>query len=109
MSDAFDWLAVLERAVAIDPRGITGVAERIGYSRPAVSRALAGSYGDTTKLAAAVQRELVRIDCPHLATTITAPQCRDYASRSYTAITAADVPHWRACRRCAHKPPESSS
>lgn len=99
-----DWLVVLKEAVAADPRGIAGVAQRLGYSRPAVSRALSGTYGDTTRLAAAVCAVFARIDCPHLKTSLAPQQCQAYASRSYSAITAAEVPHWRACRRCPHKP-----
>ena len=38
-----DWLTLLQQAVADDPRGITGVAQAIGYSRPAISRVLGGS------------------------------------------------------------------
>ena len=102
MHDATDWLEHLRRAIAADPRGITGVAQRLGYSRPAISRVLSGTYGDTSKIADAVMGELVSIECPYLGTAITAAQCRGYASRSYPAITALEVPHWRACRRCPH-------
>lgn len=99
-----DWLPLLHQAVAADPRGITGVAERLGYSRPAVSRVLAGTYGDPARLAAKVLATYARIDCPHLQTSLPSNECAAYAGRSYGAITAADVPHWRACRKCPHNP-----
>lgn len=99
-----DWLPLLQQAVDTDPRGITGVAERIGYSRPAVSRVLAGTYGDPTRLAAKVLATYARIDCPHLQTSLAHDECGTYAARSYGAITAADVPHWRACRKCPNNP-----
>lgn len=99
-----DWLPILRRAIAEDPRGITGVAERIGYSRPAVSRVLGGSYGNPDRLGAAVLATYARIDCPHLQTSLAPTECATYAGRSYGAITAADVPHWRACRKCPHNP-----
>lgn len=99
-----DWLALLRQAVADDARGKTGVAERLGYSRPAISRVLAGTYGDTRHLRAAVLATYARIDCPYLARSLAPDECANYAGRSYSAIAAADVPHWRACRRCPHKP-----
>lgn len=102
-----DWLDLLKSSIATDPRGISGVAARLGYSRPAVSRVLAGTYGDTRNIATAVQRLLARIDCPHLGASLAPAECRAYAARSYSAISAADVPHWRACKKCPHKPEES--
>ena len=99
-----DWLPLLNQAIADDPRGITGVAERLGYSRPAVSRVLSGTYGDPSRLAAKVLATYARIDCPHLRTSLAPDECAAYAGRSYGAITAADVPHWRACRKCPHNP-----
>ena len=57
-----DWLPILRQAIADDPRGITGVAERLGYSRPAVSRVLSGTYGDPTRLAAKVLATYARTD-----------------------------------------------
>ena len=98
------WRALLDAAIAADARGITGVAERLGYSRPAVSRVLSGTYGDPTRLAAKVLATYARIDCPHLRASLAPDECAAYAGRSYGAITAADVPHWRACRKCPHNP-----
>lgn len=99
-----DWLELLRQAVHDDPRGMTGVAERIGYSRPAVSRVLSGSYGDTTQVAAAVVAAYARIDCPYLRESLAPDECARYAARTYAAITAADVPHFRACRKCPKNP-----
>lgn len=107
MSNAPDWLALLRQAIADDDRGITGVAERLGYSRPAISRVLGGSYGKTDKVAASVLATYARIDCPHLKTSLAPADCSAFAARSYTAIAAADVPHWRACKRCDHNPARS--
>lgn len=99
-----DWLPLLRQAVEADERGITGVAERLGYSRPAISRVLSGTYGNTDRLAAQVLATYARIDCPHLRTSLAPDECASYAGRSYSAITAADVPHFRACRKCKHNP-----
>lgn len=102
-----DWLNVLRQAVDNHPRGAAGVGELIGYSRPAVSRALSGTYGDTTRLERAVMTRLPVVACPHLDKPIARTDCTGYATRSYASIAAADVPHWRACRRCPHKPEET--
>lgn len=104
MSDHLDWFAVLQTAIKDDPRGITGVAHALGYSRPAISRVMGGTYGKTDKVAAQVLATYARIDCPHLRTSIAPQECSDYAGRSYSAITAADVPHWRACKKCPRNP-----
>ena len=98
-----NWLDVLQAAVAADPRGITGVAERIGYSRTAVSLALAGRYGgNPERIAHAVVSMLQAVECPFLGHAIPPGVCRRFSTRSYISITAADVPHWRACRKCSH-------
>lgn len=99
-----DWLELLRAAVARDARGISGVAELLGYSRPAISRALAGTYGNTEHLQRAVLAGLARVDCPFLCASLAPQECAGYASRSYGGITAADVPHWRACRKCPLNP-----
>ena len=99
-----DWLPILRQAVADDARGITGVAERLGYTRPAISRVLSGNYKNTSFIAAKVLATYARIDCPHLHESLAPDECAAYAGRSYGAITAADVPHWRACRKCPHNP-----
>lgn len=104
MSNTIDWRALLDQAIAEDPRRITGVAERLGYSRPAISRVVGGSYGNTDNVAAAVLAAYARIDCPHLKTSLAPAECAAFAVRSYTAIAAADVPHWRACKRCQYNP-----
>ncbi len=108
-----DWLSLLRQAVDADPRGITGVAARLDYSRPAISRVLSGTYRDPSLIAAKVLATYARIDCPHLQVSIAPHECAAYAGRSYGAITAADVPHWRACRKCPHNPskptPETAS
>lgn len=97
-----DWLDLLRQAVASDPRGISGVANRIGYSRPTVSRVLAGTYSNPAEVASAVIAIYVRIECPHLHITLAPEDCATYAARRYSAITGAEVPHWRACRKCPH-------
>lgn len=99
-----DWISTLRTAISSDPRGITGVAERLGYSRPAISRVLSGSYRSPEKIAARVLSIYALIDCPYLRASLAHHECHGYATRKYSAITAAEVPHWRACKRCQHNP-----
>lgn len=102
-----DWFALLRQAIEADERGISGVAERMGVSRPYVSRVLSGSMDPVPeKFTARVLATFARIDCPYLKTTIAPQECSAYARRSYTAITAAEVPHWRACKKCPNNKQE---
>ncbi|NYZ17030.1 LacI family transcriptional regulator [Azospirillum sp. RWY-5-1] len=80
-------------------------ARRIGYSRPAVSMALAGTYkGGLGRLADAVLATLGGVACPHLGRTITPRDCADFAGRPMPTASRAAVAHWRACRACPHRP-----
>lgn len=45
-----------------------------------------------------------RLECPHLGADIAPGECQTFAARSYGAIEAADVPHWRACQVCLNNP-----
>lgn len=109
------WLVLLRQAVASDARGLTGVAANLKkdgnggtYSRMYVSQAINGL--DKQPRSAAFQKSVVaaygdgRLDCPHLAADIAPGECLGFASRSYGAIGAADVPHWRACQACPLNP-----
>ena len=107
------WLALLRQAVAADARGCSGVAANLKkdggtYSRMYVSQFLNGL--NVKPASPAFQQSVVaaygggRLDCPFLATDIAPGECADYAGRSYGAITAADVPHWRACQACPKNP-----
>lgn len=99
------WRTALDTAIATDPRGKLGVAERLGVSRPYVSRVATGHIPVASPLF--VQRVVdnyLQVNCPHLQAPLPPGQCRSYAARTYTQISAHDVPHWRACLRCANNP-----
>ncbi|MFZ3141554.1 hypothetical protein [Polaromonas sp.] len=115
------WLALLRREVAAAGRGgVTSVAARLSkpecspstvgqsYSRMYVSQFLNGLNKQPASLS--FQKSVLaafgdgRLDCPHLATDIAPGECAGYASRRYGAISAADVPHWRACQSCPQNP-----
>lgn len=99
------WRQALDAAIAADPKGKQGVADRLGVSRPYVSRICSGDIPVASPLF--VQRVIdayMQVNCPHLGRCLPPGQCRSYAQRSYAQITTAEVPHWRACRRCEHNP-----
>jgi hypothetical protein len=101
-----DWRRALDAAIASDPRGRQGVAERLEVSRGYVSR-VAG--GDLTACPPArfierVEATLMELDCPFMGRRMAPAECRRYASRSYAQVSQFDVPHWRACRACPSNP-----
>ncbi|OLN30423.1 Phage protein [Desulfovibrio sp. DV] len=83
---------------------IAATARRLGYSRTAVSLALAGKYpGGTDKLAAKVLAVLGGVACPQLGHDVTAAECADKAGAMPTSSPAA-LRLWRACQICPHRP-----
>lgn len=99
------WLELLAQAVADHPRGRAGVALQLDISRTAISLVMAGKYpASTDHIAARVLNTYARVDCPHLAQTITQAQCRGNAERSAPTNSPRDMRHWRACQGCPLKP-----
>lgn len=97
-----DWFVLLSEEVA--RTSITAAARRLGYSRTAISLAVAGKYpGDTKKLAVKVLGELGTADCPHLERPVTVAECADAAGEMPTS-SPADLRLWRACQTCPNKP-----
>lgn len=89
---------------AVKAHGTVGLARMLGYNNHTlVSRILRGHVEASDKFQARVLRVLTLIDCPHLGQPITDETCTGYASRSFGAIAAPDVPHWRACKKCPHR------
>lgn len=97
-----DWLSVLRdhcrRAT------VSAVAEQLGYSRPAISRVLHGSYRGTRPIAIAVVEKLGVRTCPYLGRGITVEECRRHAT--FSAASPSHVRHWKACQACPQKPEE---
>ena len=98
-----DWLELLRAAIAEHPRGAAGVADELGYSRPAISRVINSRYGDTTRIAQEVVSRYGQVHCPALG-ELPREECRRLASRTYSAITPDQVDMWRSCRRCPINP-----
>jgi hypothetical protein len=102
---AAPWRAALDAAIAADPQGKLGVALRLGVSRPYVSRITTGHIPEASpRFIQRVVDTYLQVDCPHLQRSLPPGQCRSYAQLRYSEITADQVPHWRACRRCPRNP-----
>lgn len=109
-----DWRALLDAAVAANPRGAAGVAVRLGFSRAYVARALATGKsasgfrkGVPQKFINRVLLRLHVVECP----------ARGYVSVPFSDCARAhgpcptsnvsDVRLWRACQTCPNKPQET--
>ncbi|MDZ7823010.1 MAG: hypothetical protein U5K75_02490 [Ahrensia sp.] len=96
------WLDLLKAEAARS--SITKVAQRLNYSRTAVSLALSGNYvGSTDTLARAVLDVFGdggMIDCPHLQQPILKDDCDGYRTRALPQSNASALRHWRACQSC---------
>jgi hypothetical protein len=92
--------------------GQQAVADRLGYSRPAISLALSGHYpGSTDRLAARIERIYgnPQVLCPHFQTLIPLADCEAHQQRPYNPANADRLRLYLACRRCplAAAPPEA--
>jgi len=101
------WFAILTAAVAADPRGRQGVADRLGEGcgRASLSLVLNGKYpAGTGNIARRVLEVFDRYHCPYLGTDVQASFCIE--------VNAAPVPTWdpaaldlrRRCQTCEHRP-----
>lgn len=102
-----DWLSLLQQAVAADPRGRAGVAQRLGLSRSALSMVMAGSYpASTAHIAARVVELLVpRPTCPHTGEPLARTTCAVFSAAA-PINSPREMRQWRTCQTCGHKPKE---
>ena len=116
------WLHLLRQAVREAGKGgVTKVAARL--IKPAASPSSIGATYERSYVSQVINGHQVadkvsplfigavleafgqgRIECPHLKTDLARGECHTLAARSYGAIEAADVPHWRACQDCLSNP-----
>lgn len=81
------------------------IADEIGYSRPAVSRYLSGTYGEgVVQIEAAILKRYDRRICPHDGEEKKPEQCRRVALRPRPAGFPDAETLWLACQTCQHKP-----
>lgn len=98
------WRRALDAAIQADPRGRAGVAEKLGVSRPYVSRVV--NFHMPVAPASFIERVAavyLRVQCPHLGQEIAPAECRTYSGRTYSACSQFEVDHWRACQRCPNR------
>lgn len=94
------WVAAL-RDAARRMGGNGPVGRLLGFSRPAISRVLNHSYGDTSRVRAAVERHLLNpVECPGLGLIIDPETCHCWRSRPFDASNHVSVAMYRACRSC---------
>ena len=103
-----DWLALLRAAVK-RLGSIQAVADRLDYSRTAVSLVLSGKYGKSTDaLAQAVLTRLDQVACPVLG-EIDGDDCVAHQAAKFTATNPQRIALFRACRSgCPHSRLEQS-
>lgn len=99
-------LALLLAAAKAHPRRLAGVADALGYSRPALSRYVNGSYGSAQALEASILKHYDRRTCPHTGEDLAADMCRRRALSPQPFGGAARLAQWTACQACPHKPTE---
>jgi hypothetical protein len=107
-----EWFATLSREAEQHPRGKAGVAERLGVTRPYVARVLTKNIPMASVSPRFVERVVDSYggwSCPHTGAHISARACRSCASRTYEALSFAEVDQWRACQGCAHNPLRQSA
>lgn len=84
---------------------IAAAARRIGYSRPAVSMVLAGTYpGRMDRVAVRVLARLDTVACPADGTVLTAAACREIHGRPMPTSSPRALRRWRECRGCPAAP-----
>lgn len=102
MSEA---LALVKAAAASHRRGLAGVAEALGYSRPTLSRYVNGSYGGAADLEAAIYERYQGLrTCPHDGEEVPVAHCRKRAYAPEPFGGNARQAAWQACRTCQFKP-----
>ena len=95
-------LQLIRTAVASSNK--QAVATRLGYSRPALSRLLGGSYGDPDRLLRTALSILDSVLCPHTGHHEQRSVCHAQLIAEPPTHNPYRLAHWHACRRCPHKP-----
>lgn len=97
------WKDAVQAEVSRDPRGIAGVAKRIGMKRTALSMLLSGTYpGNNTWQLNKVLLWLGQgsLECPHLRKPISEGDCIGFRTRPQPRSDPAGLRHWVDCQDC---------
>ncbi len=98
------WKTLLAEAIATDPRGRAGVADRLGLSRSAVSQVMSDTYpARVDKIAQTVLDHLDKPDCPLVGRIIERALCRRTALIPGPRGGDARA-RWLTCQTCPSKP-----
>lgn len=85
------------------------VAQRLGYSRGAISCVRRGVYqGEPDQVLAHALEVFGRIPCPYLRRDLTQDECRAVWGGPTPSHDPAALAHRRACRVCIHKQKEGA-
>lgn len=99
------WLELLRKEVM--ETSIGRAALKVGYSRTAISLALAGKYDrDLTKMQMKVLAALqlpMKVECPHLLINLPTDMCNDFSTRSAPTHHPFGMQLWRACQQCPNR------
>lgn len=105
-----EWLELL-RGEQASGKSISRIARETGIARSSLSMLLSGTY-PADSLDRVTRRHAARVVrlyrgqvlCPHLRRSISAEECRSYASAPMSTSNPDKLAHWRACRRCPLNP-----
>lgn len=86
------------------------IALDIGYSRPAVSRFMSGTYGESIDtIEKAILKAYDRHECPHTGESIEPETCRKKALSPKPFGGSSRLVWWSACQTCPHKPQQTGA
>lgn len=99
------WLQLLAKAAKATSIG--EAAAKVGYSRTAVSQALAGKYpGDLSKMEKKVIQALelpMAVDCPQLKLALPTSMCNQFSAVPAPIHNPVAIQTWRACQTCPNR------
>lgn len=105
------WQRLLADAIRnAGPRGKAAVAERLGVSRPYVSRVVAGDYDPVPQpfIDRVIERLYVVAECPATGQPQPRIDCRRIALGAAPTHNPLAMRIWACCQRCAEKPEGTS-
>lgn len=115
MPDTFDRdlaLRLLTTAVATDPKGKAGVAEKLGYGRTLISRVL--SPNDPLEVSEKLAKRVIDVFhvipvCPATGAEQPRSECHRLSRGAAPMHNPGAMRVWKACKSCPHKPVKEGS
>jgi len=105
-------MALLVTAVANDPKGKAGVADKVGYGRSLISRVL--SPNDSASLSDGLARRVIDVyhvipTCPATGTTQPRSECMRLSQGKAPMHNPGAMRVWKTCQTCPHQPVSKGS